>query len=429
MDIKYIVSKKGLIMAYNELIKNFSKIRDYMREFYVYGFRSRDEFDKKSARTYDDEKRRIESFLGDYMQFRQDKDGKKVFISIDSRKTAHNPLYKVWKTKSFTDGDITLHFLIFDILSNEDTAYTISEITKRIDTMLLGFDEPKLFDESTVRKKLNEYRKQGLIVTYKQGKNLYYKRSNATANYSANCLTFFSEIYPCGVIGSYLLDKVEEEKDCIRFKHHYLTSSIDSEILTEIFLAINERKTINLEIQQKNGSKLILEKVVPLKVFISVQNGREYVAIYKSRISRIAFCRIDNILSITKGDVCLEFDKYNELLEDMRKHMWGVDNKNLSTGRTEHVEFVLKYNENENYIHERLIRESRCGTVTRIDNNTSRFVADVYNVGEMVPWIRTFIGRISEIHFSDKNIEKQFLKDIEDMYNLYELEKEVENDI
>lgn len=429
MDIKYIVSKKGLIMAYNELIKNFSKIRDYMREFYVYGFRSRDEFDKKSARTYDDEKRRIESFLGDYMQFRQDKDGKKVFISIDSRKAAHNPLYKVWKTKSFTDGDITLHFLIFDILSNEDTAYTISEITKRIDTMLLGFDEPKLFDESTVRKKLNEYRKQGLIVTYKQGKNLYYKRSNATANYSANCLTFFSEIYPCGVIGSYLLDKVEEEKDCIRFKHHYLTSSIDSEILTEIFLAINERKTINLEIQQKNGSKLILEKVVPLKVFISVQNGREYVAIYKSRISRIAFCRIDNILSITKGDVCLEFDKYNELLEDMRKHMWGVDNKNLSTGRTEHVEFVLKYNENENYIHERLIRESRCGTVTRIDNNTSRFVADVYNVGEMVPWIRTFIGRISEIHFSDKNIEKQFLKDIEDMYNLYELEKEVENDI
>lgn len=416
-------------MAYNELIKNFSKIRDYMREFYVYGFRSRDEFDKKSARTYDDEKRRIESFLGDYMQFRQDKDGKKVFISIDSRKAVHNPLYKVWKTKSFTDGDITLHFMIFDILSNEDTAYTISEITKRIDNMLLGFDEPKLFDESTVRKKLNEYKKQGLIVTYKQGKNLYYKRSNATANYSANCLTFFSEIYPCGVIGSYLLDKVEEEKDCIRFKHHYLTSAIDSEILTEIFLAISERKTINLEIQQKNGSKLIWEKVVPLKVFISVQNGREYVAIYKSRISRIAFCRIDNILSITKGDVCLEFEQYNELLEDMRKYMWGVDNKNLSTGRTEHVEFVLKYNDNENYIHERLIRESRCGTVTIIDNNTSRFVADVYNVGEMVPWIRTFIGRISEIHFSDKNIEKQFLEDIEDMYNLYELEKEVENDI
>ena len=30
-------------MAYSELIKNFERIRDYMREFYVYGFKSREE--------------------------------------------------------------------------------------------------------------------------------------------------------------------------------------------------------------------------------------------------------------------------------------------------------------------------------------------------------------------------------------------------
>ena len=47
-------------MAYSELVKNFNRIRDYMREFYVYGFKSRDEFGKKSARSYDDE-RRLES--------------------------------------------------------------------------------------------------------------------------------------------------------------------------------------------------------------------------------------------------------------------------------------------------------------------------------------------------------------------------------
>ena len=37
-------------MAYHELIKNFNMIREYMRSFYVYGFRSREEYDKKSAR-------------------------------------------------------------------------------------------------------------------------------------------------------------------------------------------------------------------------------------------------------------------------------------------------------------------------------------------------------------------------------------------
>ena len=103
-------------MAYNELIKNFEKVRAYMREFYVYGFKSRTEYDAKSARSYDDERRRLESWLGDYMRFTQTPEGKNVFLSVDSRVTRKNPFYKAWKAKSFTDGDITLHFAIFDIL-------------------------------------------------------------------------------------------------------------------------------------------------------------------------------------------------------------------------------------------------------------------------------------------------------------------------
>lgn len=100
-------------MAYSELIKNFNKIRDYMRDFYVYGFKSRDDYTKKSARSYDDEKRRIESWLGDYMKFHQTADGKNVFLSIDSRVTRHNPLYKAWKTKSFTDRDLPFILLLW----------------------------------------------------------------------------------------------------------------------------------------------------------------------------------------------------------------------------------------------------------------------------------------------------------------------------
>ena len=57
----------------------------------------------------------------------------------------------------------------------------------------------------------------------------------------------------------------------------------------------------------------------------------------------------------------------------------------------------------------------------RIDSNTSRFSADVYDCGELVPWIRTFICRIEEIHFSDKELEEQFKKDIEEMYLLYDI--------
>ena len=80
-------------MAYKELIKNFNRIRDYMREFYVYGFKSREEYTNKSARSYDDEHRRIKSWLDDYMKFDWTSEGKHVFLSIDTRLTRHNPLY------------------------------------------------------------------------------------------------------------------------------------------------------------------------------------------------------------------------------------------------------------------------------------------------------------------------------------------------
>ena len=94
-------------MAYSELIKNFQRIRDYMRQFYVYGFKSRTEYDKKSARSYDNERRRMESWLGQFMRFRQTPEGKTVFLSVDSRSIHGNPLYQAFKARSFTAGDVT----------------------------------------------------------------------------------------------------------------------------------------------------------------------------------------------------------------------------------------------------------------------------------------------------------------------------------
>ena len=67
-------------MAYSELIKNFEKVRDYMREFYVYGFKSKTEYYAKSARSYDDERRRLESWFGDYMRFSQSSERKMFFL-------------------------------------------------------------------------------------------------------------------------------------------------------------------------------------------------------------------------------------------------------------------------------------------------------------------------------------------------------------
>ena len=49
--------------------------------------------------------------------FRRSAEVKSVFISVDNRSVPFKPLHSAWKAKSFTDGDIVLHFCILDLLA------------------------------------------------------------------------------------------------------------------------------------------------------------------------------------------------------------------------------------------------------------------------------------------------------------------------
>ena len=98
--------------------------------------------------------------------------------------------------------------------------------------------------------------------------------------------------------------------------------------------------------------------------------------------------------------------------------MWGVT-CHLESEILEHVMFTLRVSPGEEHIVQRLLRESRCGTVTRIDDTTVRFDADVYDTSEMIPWMRTFICRIASMELSNKVAEKQFLDDLDTMYQQY----------
>lgn len=416
-------------MAYSELIKNFNRIRDYMREFYVYGFKSRDEYTQKSARSYDDERRRLESWLGDYMQFRQTPDGKNVFISVDSRTSSHNPLYKAWKAKSFTDGDITLHFIIFDILCDPGVSMTLGEVMERIDDYLSGFRMPRTYDESTVRKKLKEYAKEGIIETEKKGRRLMYRRARTDCELDRDMLDFFSETSPCGVIGSFLLDKLDEREDYLSFKHHYITSAMDSEILCDLFAALSERRRVILENMNRHTGRVTDNPAVPLRIMVSVQSGRQYLMAYSIPFGGISSFRIDNLISVKMDRVEEHFEEMRAELDRMLPHMWGVSTQNRSGQPMEHVEFTIRYRDDETHIPLRLEREKRIGTVEHLDGNTSRFTADVYDASEMVPWIRTFICRIVSIHISDRELEEQFRDDIRAMYELYGLEGGEKNDL
>ena len=415
--------------SYSELIKNFEKIRAYMRDFYVYGFKSRDDYQKKSARSYDDERRRLESWLGDHMSFVRTPEGQNVFISIDSRTIRHNPLYNAWKAKSFTDGDITLHFILFDILHDPDVKRTIAELMEEMDTKYLsGFETPMMFDESTVRKKLKEYCEAGIVVSEKEGRKVSYRRADSTNISDLNdVLHYFSEAAPCGVIGSYILDREDTDTDAFTFKHHYITGAIDSGVLASLFTAMREKRAVTVTNMSRRKDIPRRNRVVPLRIFISAQSGRQHLFVYMPDFNSFNSLRIDYLSNVKLEEPTPRFDELRAELDRMQNKMWGVSVKRNKWGNEhlEHVEFTIKVEDNEEYIAKRLEREKRIGTVEKLDEHTYRFSADVYDTSEMIPWIRTFICRIDKMNFSNRTIENQFKKDLEAMYRMYGIRQEV----
>ncbi len=399
-----------------------------MRDFYVYGFKSRDDYRSKSARSYDDERRRIESWLGEHMSFVRTPEGKNVFLSIDSRTIRHNPLYHAWKAKSFTDGDVTLHFIIFDILHDPSVKRTVSGMLQEIDEKYLsGFENPMMFDESTVRKKLKEYCEAGIIVAEKECRKMYYRRAESSdISRLSDVLHYFSEVAPCGVIGSFILDKEEAGTDVFTFKHHYITGAIDSEVLAALFTAMREKRAVTVSNLSRKSDLPKRNRIVPLRVFISVQTGRQHLLAYLPDYNLFHSYRVDYLSNVKPEESIPRFDELRAELDRMQSKMWSVNIKRNKRGteHLEHVEFTVKTDGNEEYIIKRLEREKRVGTIEKIDGHTYRFSADVYDSSEMIPWIRTFICRIVKMNFSDRTVENQFNKDLEAMCRMYGVREE-----
>ena len=407
-------------MAYSELIKNFSRIRDYMRQFYVYGFRSRTEYDRKSPRSYDNERRRIESWLGDFMRFRQTPEGKKVFLSVDSRAISHNPLYQAFRAKSFTDGDVLFHFYVLDLLQ-PGIACTAQEIVDRIwEHYLPHFDCDWEPDISTVRKKLKEYVALGLLETEKRGRELFFRRSGSDLDLKdwADTLAFFSEADSLGVIGFLLLDRLPEVPEHFRFKHHYILHALDSQVALDLLTAIGGHRQVTLtNAGNRRSAAEARHTVYPLKLYISTQSGRQYLLCYHYRFRKFMFFRLDYITAVKTGDPEADHETYDRLLAQFLPCLWGTS---IGTSpQPDHIEMTICFGPDEDFIPRRLEREKRNGTVEILDDRTCRYSADVYDATELLPWLRTFIGRIVRLECSNPAVTQRFYADLEAMAALY----------
>lgn len=405
---------------FNELIKSFSKSREYVRDFFVYGFKTRDDFTGWSSRTYDTERRRLESWLPEYVRQDYTDKGKNIYLAIDSNLLSTNPLYRVWKAKSFTDNDIKLHFYILDYLEANEPQ-TAEDIT---DGLLDSYNV--VFDAQMVRRKCNEYADEGLLLKTKHGKKILYGvdyiNHQEISKYQGlkDALKLFQLNCPFGIVGNTLMDNLSIENDTFRIKHNFFVHTLEDEVLYKILDGIKTKHKVILEVKSSKTDHVTTMSCVPLSIIISTRTGRRFLCCYDTKFKHFKTPRLDTIKSVTLGDVCESYDELKSKELSDRKYLWGVSFLAKSDSPFSTVKLTLNINEQtEGFILNRLEREGKSGIITKIANNTFTYEIKVLDANEMVPWIRTFIGRIIDIETDNEVIKHKFKRDLRTMYKMY----------
>ena len=410
---------------FQELIGSFPKTREYVRDFFVYGFKTRNDFKEKSPRTYDNERRRLECWLSPYVRKDYAAGGPNISLAIDSNRPDTNPLFRVWKTKSFTDNDIVLHFLMLDLL-RDGRKMTAEEIT---DSLLDAYEA--LFDIQLVRRKCNTYAKEGLLQKEKNGKTVVFSLDDALAVWiGANegvldALAFYQMAGVFGIIGNELLEQFDSGNRSFRVKHSFFVHTLEDEILLDLLNAMNQKCAVQLDIRSSKQGNAGTARCIPLQIFISTRSGRRFLCGYVRRARRFTCFRLDSIKRVSLMENAEEYDELADMQNRNREKLWGVSFQNEGKHFLDKLSMTLQVLEpSENYILTRLKQEGRGGTVTRTAPNTYLYEIEVFDCNELLPWIRTFTGRILSLKCSDRSVEQQFYRDLQSMYHIYGIEQE-----
>ena len=123
----------------------------------------------------------------------------------------------------------------------------------------------------------------------------------------------------------------------------------------------------------------------------------------------------------------IEQQEIHEAFDRNLDYVWGVS---FSGSKTK-VKLTLSVDERyEDFILQRLKREGKNGSITRLENTVFCYEKTVFDPMEMFPWLRTFIGRIIDIRFinldndmnetaENRKYRNDFLKDITKLEQMY----------
>ncbi len=425
--------------GYNEMIGNYELMREMVRQYFVFGVDSRSDYSEKQnrkPRAQGNDIQRLQSWLGAYLDYYTDDKGRRIhYFTVSGRSVLQNPLYLTYLSKTAKSRQTQLFFYALAVLSDgkfrkpdeirADMLTLFSDAVsrlgdKRSDSLCEMFDS---FDDSTLRNALEAYTALGVFEVRQKGRTSLYRLNPTDISLAPlrDALYFASEQDPVGVLGYYLLNRIGDVPSDIRFKHHYFLNALNDGVLYTLFDAMQRGVWISVMSDTKQECPII---VYPLKLYLSVQNGRQHLLCYDRDRMGPGFLRIDRIRDIAPvklPDLC---PLTEEALAEFESHLWGPGYRPKDGEALKHVELRIHVAENETYIIRRLEREKRCASLEQISDTQWLIRADVYHVLDLFPWIYSLIGRIEDFSCSDPSYPERFAETLHKMIRLYEADEQ-----
>ena len=410
-------------MALNKsplLIRDYENIRQILRDIYIFGCFSRDDFIEKkgiSGRKYDKEQQRISAYLPEkFIQKRRVDKKVLLYCSYSVMDGGNNHLADTYRNKSFTALDVMSFFFVQQLL-NENEEMTAAEILDA----LPATNDSVVFTKDNLRVKLDELVEKGFICIKKKGRNILYSLAeDMWKEFSDDelmdiCLflEFMKNVSPIEMPYYFLHEKLMlylsiergrsvAEKDIFHFKHNHLFNTLDNDVLLEILRAMKADHV--LEVILYGEEKGV--KVIPIEVIHDSVYGRQYLYCFDIDKARPTVIRLDRMI---RASVLRKLTKDEEnkkaSLAGYSDFCWctsGAD-ENLS-------EIVIEFRfdeQNEKYILRRIQAEGHGGTIKRLDEGLYEYRIKLRDPDEMIPWIRSFGERAKVISSGQRKTEEK----------------------
>lgn len=424
-------------MAFSDsilLIRDYENIRKILRDIYIYGCFSRDDFIEKgiSGRKYDNEQRRIHAYLPQHF-IKKRRVNKKVlqYCSYKIEDSSNNYLADTYRNKSFTALDIMAYFFVQQILYKKG-GLTLAELLQEIPIL----NNEVVFTKDNLRIKLEELCEKGYLQTKKNKKTVrYYLKEDIWKEFSNEeladifvYLEFLKNTSPIEMPYYFLHQKLKlylfcergidtSEYEVFLFKHNHPFNSLDNDMLLSIFRAIEMKNVLKLEVYVRGGS--IEPEILPIQIVHDSTYGRQYLISFSLEEQQNRVYRIDNIISIKVVRIFTKEEE--EIVEQGKKYekeCWCTSGFHETLSEIV-IQFVYKENE-ESYIYKRIVQEGHGGTIEKKGEGVIIYRNRFRDLREMIPWIRSFGERAKVLSSDGVGIENYIADEWEKAVKKYE---------